>query len=56
MLGKSPLHRRTEELRHISHNRMHAPALDKGSQLIHEVFDLLPREARYGRLSVNALS
>ena len=28
--GESPLHRRTKELRHIAHDGMHAPVLNKG--------------------------
>ncbi len=56
MLGKSSLHRRTEELRHVDHNRMHSPVLNKGSQLIYEVVDLLPREPWYGRNATKTLS
>ena len=55
MLGKSSLHRRTEELRHIAHDGMHAPVLNKGSQLIDEVFDLLSREPWYGRRAMKTL-
>ncbi len=29
MLGKTPLHRRTEELRYVAHDGMHAPVLNK---------------------------
>ena len=30
MFGESPLHRRTEELRHVAHDGMDAPVLNKG--------------------------
>ena len=40
---------------YIFHNRMQSPVLDKGVQLVLEVFDLLSREARYGRRCANTL-
>ena len=48
MLGNSPLHCRPQVMRYVFHNRMQPPVLNEGAQLILEVFDLLPRESRYG--------
>jgi hypothetical protein len=56
MLGKCPLHRWTEELRHVAHNRMHAPVLNEGPELIHKIFDLLSGEPRYGGSAAKTLS
>ena len=55
MFGESPLHRRTKELRHVAHDRMHAPVLNKGPELIYDVIDLLPRKPRYRRNAMKAL-
>src|SRR5208337_1168365 len=48
MLGNSLLHCRTQVMSYVFHHRMQPPVLNEGSQLILEIFDLLPRETRYG--------
>ena len=40
---------------YVFHNRMQPPVLNEGSQLILEIFDLLPRESRYGGSCTNTL-
>src|SRR5262249_30203476 len=53
--GESRHHRRTQDTRHLIHDVIRAPVLNKGSQLILEVLGLLSRKSWDGIVSVITL-
>ena len=53
--GKRRYHRGTEDMRHVQHDVIRAPALNKGLQLIFEILGLLACEPRDGKKPAIAL-
>jgi hypothetical protein len=54
--GESLQHCRTENVRHVEHDRVLPPALDKGIQLVLDVLGLLPGKPRHRIESAIALA
>src|SRR5579872_5477283 len=56
MVGERRHHRRAQYMRDIEHDRVGAPSLDEGLQLSLDIFGLLSRKARHGKISEVALA